>query len=56
MIETKIYVGLAIKHTKAEAPTDLAPGIDPIDGFVWYEDEGDDLLMNENSEVLLEEE
>ena len=52
---TKIYVGLAIKHTKDEAPTDLEPGIDPIDGLVWYEDEGNDLLMNENSEVLLEE-
>lgn len=52
---TKVYIGLAIKYTRIAGPTDLDPDIDPIEDFVWFEDENTDLLMNENSEVLLEE-
>ena len=51
---TRIFVGLAIKHTIEERPTDLAPGIDPIEDLVWLEDDTEDLLLDDNNEILLD--
>lgn len=51
---TKIYVGLAIKQTIEEGPTDLEPGIDPLDGLVWLEDDTEDLLLDDDNEILLD--
>lgn len=53
---SRIYVGLAIKHTKTIAPADLSPGIDPVEDLDWLVTESEDLLTDENGITLLKEE